>query len=545
MSEDYSHQDPTIRNHYFSLRNQVRKLDKYDSLRVINDYISTLKGDVSLRGHIDGEYFLPDGLMMSDTKKWTEYLSPWKLVRLAEEILVHSEEGNRGNHIFDDARKIKEKLRKFDSVKRKIDQHIQKQNSTKEFWVRYIWQEKHQQLPWKRSFPNKKHIPRHFKIFSHQKLQPFFDELFQEPMKKVMKHGVFIWRLFRSNFEVDLKALKGFGVNESELDLDLIFDLFERWSIPFKKMVNKINQLNKNHMNENIFYRFTPLKKHPILETDRDGSLKYVCPVPSYLYKMSYSGYFYMVQDSGVKSDVDIDFGANFGTAFEDYVEEVIEAVNDGNWNVEREKEFGKKSKNTSDIILESDSSVILHEVKTKRPNCTSISDINDTETFRSEMGKLSRGVAQLYWNLKQFEKGEYPFEIPETKSKYLVLVTLENWFTNINDIREAFPEILKKELAARNVSMELLNQYPCEIVYISDYENLVQEWTKKGIKQAFEEKFSKQDDRIRTVGEYFYYKYTDKGINSDFEPLFKDEADDLLEYLKIDNSELSVEGMV
>lgn len=526
-----------IYSSYKKLRNQIRKLDRDESLRVIWDYLTTLQENLTLQGYENDQYKnIPRNFLLANWTDRTEWLSQWELARLAEEIILHGRTVGRPPKSLKDFEHLQKVLAKYETVKGSVNDEILI-DSNRETHDKFIWQEIHTQLPWKKNIPNKPYITAYYMIYSNPCVNQFIKELFDADVKSVMQHGAFIWRIFRSYFRVRVDSLREFEFTGWNLDIGLLNTLLNNWSVPISELKNEIDSANE--MDENLFFRFSPLRRYPLIRVKEDGVEYFISPVPTYIYFAASQGLYYQVVDSDVNEKLSDNFGEQFGYAFEAYVGEIINEGSNDDWNMTSDEQYGKPEKDSSDWIVEDKNGLVLHEVKTTRPRLQAKTELSAREEFKEDFERIAEAVAQLYWNLRELKENElYPIDADQDRPIYLLLVTLEDWFLSREELLELYSGMVEEKVKEKNCPPEWITKYPFEIIDVGTYQSLIREWAEYGIDSVYKDKYSNEEDERRTFKDYFYYKYRQDG-EAKYQAMFEDTADELLKYVSIEAKNL------
>ncbi len=231
-------------------------------------------------------------------------------------------------------------------------------------------------------------------------------------------------------------------------------------------------------INENLYYTYNPILAKPIL-IDQSSA---ICPIPIFIYWQITGGIYYFI----VKEN---NFDNAFGSSFQNYVGEVLKkSCTNINMKVFPEEKYGKPEKGTADWIVIDENSIIFIECKTKRMRLDSKSELEIKNSLEKDLRKMSEFIGQLYKTYSDYKADLYTtLKFDESKCFYPLVLTLEEWHIDINDILiDKLKEFVSEYFDKNNLDKMLLEKFPYHIRCASQFEKHIQLINHLGIKEYF-----------------------------------------------------------
>ncbi|MBL0330579.1 MAG: hypothetical protein IPP64_14445 [Bacteroidetes bacterium] len=204
--------------------------------------------------------------------------------------------------------------------------------------------------------------------------------------------------------------------------------------------------------------------------------------IPLFIYWQITSGiYYWIFNEKG--------FDNAFGNSFQNYVGEVLKkSCNNPTLKIIAEEKYGKPEKGTADWIITDKDSVLFIECKTKRMRLDSKSSLEITESLERDLKKMAEFIGQLYKTYLEYKNNQYPtLKYDETMNFYPLVLTLEDWYLNINHILlDKVKGFVIDYFGVNNLSLQLLEKFPYHIRCASEFERHIQLINGLGIKEYF-----------------------------------------------------------
>ena len=193
-----------------------------------------------------------------------------------------------------------------------------------------------------------------------------------------------------------------------------------------------------------------------------------MCPLPTLLYWRFTAGLYYQLIG-------DDRFPNEFGSSFQDYVGEVIQAactseraqgIPDEGYSV------GKLKKRSIDWIIADEHSALFLECKAKRLSWGAKAFLNNLEPLDADIENMASAVVQVYRTIMDYKKGYY-LHFPPTEDRriYPAVVTLENWRFFGPIMLGKLNDAVVDKLGASDLPPELLQQMPYSVWAIEELE--------------------------------------------------------------------------
>ncbi len=333
----------------------------------------------------------------------------------------------------------------------------------------------HRQFKWQTGF-GREAIFRYYQIYTDETIAELITNKFKLTPQQLFLIGFLFFGWTGTHFKTALPFKSTAKAITSEM-LEIFIGHFSM-TIQEAKHELKTNQ----QINENIFYSINPLLAKPLLIDKSDM----ICPIPIFIFWLVTSGIYYpLIKDNSINKL----FGNALGKSFENYTGELLKkSCTNNKLKIFPEEIYGKPEKRTIDWLLIDENSILFIECKTKRMTLNSKSSLEITEGLEKDLKIMAGYVKQVYESYLEYKSNLYTtVKYDESKEFYPLILTLEDWFININ---HALVDKLKVFVVdcfqKANLDLELLEKFPYQIRCASDFERDIQLINYFGIKDYF-----------------------------------------------------------
>jgi hypothetical protein len=182
-------------------------------------------------------------------------------------------------------------------------------------------------------------------------------------------------------------------------------------------------------------------------------------------------------------------FGKAFGTAFEDYVGDVLKTVFTApTFRLIAETSFDVKKghgRAGSDWHVSDESCHVFIECKTKRIRLTAKTDM-DHEHFAEDLRKMAQFIVQNYKNIHEARTGVRQ-DFPNRDLPFFnAIVTLENWRLGNPRIEPELRKLVLHELERERLPPSLLSDCPYRVFSTQEFEMCSQDAARQGLASMF-----------------------------------------------------------
>lgn len=444
------------------------------------------------------------------TKAWpNRALHEWELALIAREIVVSGEV----NKIL--AEKDFRNWNYFSSAINKLKDfennawHI---FGDKESILDELRRIAHRQFPWQ-SRPSWALFLRYFKIYGNPRLSSITQDVLGMTVLQWYTIGI---------------ALTGALLNHPKFNIDANiqistitkkeFDAFLKLTSIDLDGLNKIIDSNVR-FNDEFIYTLNPLEYYPLVKI---GSYYYGPLITLLIWRMTSGVYFDLVKESR--------FGHPFGLAFQDYILEASKKILIEPMRVlpECKYKINKKEKDSVDIILLQTEAAIFVEVKAKRVQLKTKTQLIKTDALAKDLDLLSDDIVQLYSAMEDYFANAYP-HLPYNPALkiYPLIVTLEDWYLIGRDADRLY-DLIKIKLQDRNISEVRLIECQYAVCSVNAYEHFLQVIAKHSIQDVMSKWFV-PERRGHDFGQFIFSEYKDLYKSSadifegEFESIFRD----------------------
>jgi hypothetical protein len=286
---------------YKPFRNQLRKMALRPALEHIWRYQqrAAVSGVIKLRTKVDGPDF---------------EIYVWELHLLCREILLHAagDQDTISSHLG--------LFRMIDHIRRINDGISERTINSGDDAMRGLHTLVHQQARWQYS-RDEARMFRAFHIYNDYELAPIFEQA----------TGLSVSAMFLLALAIGGAAKKQAGTNASQ-DYSAFGVTPEARDIFFKMTGTTLMNIRRNlealrRDDEGWEFTWNPVEATPLINLDNDQTHLFWCPLPDFLLRRITEGLFYDLGKS--KSQFGIEFGNEYGRAFERYVSHVLHEIFD------------------------------------------------------------------------------------------------------------------------------------------------------------------------------------------------------------------------
>jgi hypothetical protein len=462
--------DLSARGLHRSLRNKLRKFPLLESLAVIQAYLLFLQHNVPLPSYIKAD---PVFLRSRGSNK---IIFEWELELLAKELVLNAP--TKGTRSLTDWPELAGLVNKLRQLGEDIGRHPRHREIFARNALLGFYRTLHRQVPWQQP-PDKTTIVRYHKIFG----QPALDKILRARL------GLSAAELYTLGFLLTGFFLDTFALNwPVNLEVPgLNYEALTRFLRHFAIDVTSLKQqmTESRSYDQDYEYAFNPLKMFPLVWVEFNGGKSLIAPVPTYLIRRFTEGVYYEIYE-------DQDFAKAFGSAFQHYVGEVLNACNkEVSLNILPENEYyvGKERKDSVDWIA-SDKTAHFIECKTKKIRYASKIALANTEVLDEDLEKMATFIVQTYKALRDAQHYRYKHWVPGGRPIYPLIVTLEDWYICLPNIVRVLDEHVRKRLLDLEIDLALLEQAPYTVCSVADFERIVQVITQIGVQRFMSKRF-------------------------------------------------------
>ena len=242
----------------------------------------------------------------------------------------------------------------------------------------------------------------------------------------------------------------------------------------------RANMKEYHEVSENLFYTYNPINEKPFILHNNN----LICPVPLLAFWRFTSGLYYTIVSN------ENNFAEAFGNSFQNYIGSIInKCCSLPVFQIFPEEIYGNPEKRTTDWAITSDNAVMFVECKTKRMTIVSKASLEITTQLQTDIRKLAEAVTQTYKTYIDYSNNLYPSLRFNNSLHFVpVVVTLEDWFININHVlMNILTDAVRVEFERKHLDQNLLQTNPFYIRSASEFERDLQVISALGIRNYFE----------------------------------------------------------
>jgi len=215
---------------------------------------------------------------------------------------------------------------------------------------------------------------------------------------------------------------------------------------------------------------FNPLEATPLVGIDRNRPSEYWCPFPHLLLRRATEGLFYDLLNG--KNQSQVDFGHEYGHAFERYVGRVLEnAFDTGRFDISAEQPYlvEGQQRHGVDWIVSDVTANLFIECKTRRlPQ--NAKETGDGDEFDKPLDDMAKDIVKLYVNINDAVKGVSKW-VPNGLPIYPMIVTYEDWYLMWPMAFDRLVEFVKRHLESKDLPTMWLETMPFFFTSIAEFE--------------------------------------------------------------------------
>ncbi len=368
----------------------------------------------------------------------------------------------------------------------------------------------HRQFPWQLK-PSSNDFLRYYKIYNSPRISEIIKSRIGMTIKQWYIIGTAIIGAILSNPKMNINPnIVISNITKKEFDVFLSFVSSDINQI--KEIINRDVKFDDEYV-----YTFNPLEYYPLIKIGQ----YYYCPVITFLVWRITSGiYFDLIKDKADEKS----FGASFGFAFQDYLEEISNKVLDKEKTIvipEKKYLVKKDKKDSVDLILLQDNAVFFVEAKAKRLQSRSKSQLVSSQAIEKDLEILAKDIAQVYATIVDYKNNLYTnLEYNKDVDVFPVIVTMEDWFLFGEDSFH-LKELVIKQLENRNIQKESVNDMPYGVCSARDFELLIQLLNNHKIIDIMK-KWESSEKGGHNFGQFLLTNY--RGENKGIDEYFKDD---------------------
>lgn len=343
----------------------------------------------------------------------------------------------------------------------------------------------HRQFPWQQGNLQTGLI-RYLKIFSDPAVAPMLERRTGLSIREFFFLGLALSGHLQYRF--DINSDQGYG--EFGISRERSMAFFGTLSMDFRDLRRVIE--SHCQVDANWDYMWNPLESTPLVYLDPGHPNRLYCPVPQLLLRRFSSGLYYdLVDEAG--------FGNAFGTAFENYVGEVLSvAFAKSACSIHKEESYhvaGKNLHHGPDWIVCDPGGNLFIECKTKRLTQAAKSASGEVE-LREDIEKIAQAIVQSYKNMLEAMQGKSTWQ-PNANPCWPLVITFEDWYFLGPMLRDLLADGVKSRLASNAMDESLLLTMPYSVMSAREFEICAGAIEEVGVTAFFR---GKQDAEYRDV---------------------------------------------
>lgn len=452
--------------------------DFFSAYKPLRNYIARfplLPNLVSLWGyglHVAAQRTLPSNVGIGrppfiDVRR---HLWPWDIELLVRELLLHS-----GSSTGPDLANWSVLAKAVNHLRRLEDFPFSEDPGHSDVLL-HLHRLAHRQFRWQGSPMGISPVVRALKIYGGAELDLITQSRFSMSMLQLVQLSFAICGHFHNRW--DFNAETDFGI------LGISRDVARAYIHGISCDISTLRQglIKQQRYDESWAYTWSPLEEKPLIRVDPGHPNRVICPIPRYVLSRGTTGVFYDISNGA-------DFGNKYGTAFQNYVGEVLRlACPRPAFAVESIDPFAAKKgklKHGPDWVLSDSSAHLVIECKTKRMSLGA-KQLSDMNALEKDIGVLAEAVVQTYKNIRGAIQGEIAWS-PEGLRIFPMVVTLEDWYLFSPKITNMLDDRIVQGLIDQSIDTAMLEAMPFTIVSANELEMAAQVIAQTGIEAVLE----------------------------------------------------------
>ncbi len=380
------------------------------------------------------------------------FLHPWDIPIVAREVILNADrKGTKRLNSWNTMTSVISAIRRTEEAGSKDRIEV-------DVVMKELHRTSHRQFPWQQRH-DLSSLLRYLKIFGSLEVGTILERETGFTIRDYFLLGMWLTSHLQKRFDINAQTDFTFaGISRDQSQ-----KFFAKLSSTFEELRNDMDSLQK--YDETWEYTWNPLEAKPLISLDPKNRHHLYCPVPDFLLRRFSHGIYYdLVKVPG--------FNSAFGTAFQNYIGEVLRAVfSQPDFNVYEEKEYyvDKDLHHGADWILTGVDANLFIECKTKRMIQAAKFSVGGPD-IDSEIGVIADAVVQLYKNVKEALEGKSKW-VPNGLPSFLLVVTLEDWFMFGSLPQDLLRDGVARRMTDAGLCMDMLKLMPYSVASASEFE--------------------------------------------------------------------------
>jgi len=334
----------------------------------------------------------------------------------------------------------------------------------------------HQQARWQYS-RDEARMFRAFHIYNDHELAPIFEKA----------TGLSVSAMFLLALAIGGAGKKKPGTNASQdyLEFGVTHEardaLFKITGTTLANIRRDLEVLQRD--DEGWEFTLNPMEVTPLINLDNHQTPLFWCPLPDFLLRRITEGLFHDLCKG--KNQLGIEFGNEYGRAFERYVGRILYEVFDlDRFAITGEQPYkvsGQIRHGVDGIVSDATGNIFI-ECKTRRMK-QGAKETAEGETLEKSLDELAVAVVQLYKNIDDATNGLSEW-IPNGRPIYPFVITYEDWYLFTPQVVNQLNECVQHRLEAAQLPRALTETMPFFVTSIGEFEMAGQDIAHLGIER-------------------------------------------------------------
>lgn len=317
---------------------------------------------------------------------------------------------------------------------------------------------------------------RYWKIFAH----PLTKEIVEEDLRMSIRSLYVLGIAIAGSLDNKMEVLWRDYYHTPEVPRDHVERFFKLCSAERDELRSQIQAEQKYDRTWALTYN--PLRRRPLFYSDERPQIVFGFSSKLLLWRIT-EGVYYDIEKCRTG------FGKAFGTAFEQYIGDVVKTVFAApTFRVMAETPFDRKKghgRAGADWHISDASGHVFIECKTKRIRHAAKTSM-DHEDFADDLGKMAKFIVQNYSNIHEARTGVRP-DFPNRDLPFFnVIVTLENWRLAHPLVEPELHRLVVEELERERLPLSLLSSCPYRVFSAQEFEMFSQDAARLGLPSLF-----------------------------------------------------------
>lgn len=349
-------------------------------------------------------------------------------------------------------------------------------NSTDDFSQRTLLTLVHQQARWQYSRDEARLFRAHH-VYSDSELAPLFEQVTGLSVRAMYLHALAIGGAAAKQSGTNASQdFSGFDVMNPERDA--FFDMSGTTIDNLREALKAAQRYD-----ERWALTFNPMEATPLFNTDPHHPSLFWCPMPQLLLRRVTEGLFYDLMNG--KNELGVEFGNEYGHAFERYVGRMLHEIFDANhFSISGEQPYkvDGDTKHGVDWIVSDATANLFIECKTRRLS-QQAKETGGGEALDKSLDEMAKDIVKFYINIDHAIKGLTAWVYNGLKI-YPMVVTSEEWYLLYPTAFDRLVEFVKKRLEANNLPATWTESMPFFFTSIAEFEQAGQDIDYLGIER-------------------------------------------------------------